>query len=106
MRALLAVATVGIAVALALIVLLGVIDPQEQAFVWLENMRVGADIFQKVATAIALVIGGIFAWHRFIRGERDPRLQPTVAASKAHSAEIKARKAAHKANRGSGVKSK
>lgn len=51
----------------------------EQAFVWLENMRVGADIFQKLATGIALIIGGIFAWHKFIRrGEHDPRLQPTV----------------------------
>lgn len=81
MRALLAVATMFIAVVFALIVLLGILDPGEQAFVWLENMRVGADTFQKFVAAVALIIGGIFAWYRFIRGERDPRLQPTVTGT-------------------------
>jgi hypothetical protein len=68
------------------IVLLGVVESGTEPFVWLENMRVGADIFQKIATAVALVIGGIFAWYKFIRrGELDPRLQPTVIGKAAIS---------------------
>jgi hypothetical protein len=79
MRWLFSLATIGVAVALALIVILGILNPGQQAFVWLENMRVGADIFQKIVAAIALIIGGLFAYFKFIReGTHDPRLQPSV----------------------------
>jgi hypothetical protein len=68
------------------ILLLSVVEPGREPFVWLESMRVGADIFQKIATAVVFVIGCIFAWYKFIRrGELDPRLQPTVVGKAAIS---------------------
>lgn len=47
----------------------------------MQELETWARIFHGFATPILIVIGGIFAWYKFIRqGKHDPRLQPSVTS--------------------------
>jgi hypothetical protein len=48
----------------------------------MQELETAARIFQGFLTPILIIIGGIFAWWKFIRqGRHDPRLQPTVTGT-------------------------
>ncbi len=48
---------------------------------WLLTLRTWGQTLQGFATAIGIVVGGLFAYFKFFRqGEHDPRLQPAVTA--------------------------
>jgi hypothetical protein len=49
---------------------------------WLQKTEAWATIVQGFGTPLLILIGGAFAWWKFIRqGEHDPRLQPSVTAT-------------------------
>jgi hypothetical protein len=49
---------------------------------WLQKTEAWATIFQGFGTPLLILVGGIFAWYKFIRqGEHDPRLKPSVTAT-------------------------
>lgn len=49
---------------------------------WLQRWEAWAIIVQGFGTPLLILVGGIFAWYKFIRqGEHDPRLKPSVTAT-------------------------
>lgn len=56
--------------------------PSWEVPLWLRNVQAGADVFQKLVTALAIAVGGIWAYFRFFK-ERTyaSRLQPTISGT-------------------------
>ena len=54
-------------------------DSSEPMPAWLRNIQVGADIFQKIATPLAIVVGGLFAYYKLVvERKHASRIQPTI----------------------------
>lgn len=54
-------------------------DASEPMPAWLRNVRVGADVFQKVATPLAVIVGGLFAYYKLIvERTHASRIQPAI----------------------------
>lgn len=46
---------------------------------WLRNVQVGADIFQKIATPLAIIVGGLFAYYKLVvERTHASRIQPAI----------------------------
>lgn len=82
-----AVAGVVVLISLLILAAAGLGAPSAQALpLWLRNVQAGADIYQKVATPTALIVGGLFALYRLDmeknRQEKErtyaSRLQPAI----------------------------
>lgn len=64
---------------LVLAVLGGFQDGSEPMPAWLRNIQVGADIFQKIATPIAIIVGGLFAYYKLVvERTHASRIQPAI----------------------------
>lgn len=53
--------------------------PSEQTPAWLTNIQVGADVFQKIATPLAIIVGGLFAYYKLVvERTHASRIQPAI----------------------------
>jgi hypothetical protein len=54
-------------------------EPSAPTPAWLRNVQVGADIFQKLATPLAIVVGGLFAYYKLVvERTHASRIQPAI----------------------------